>query len=110
MLLALAVIMPILFIILFTWLIYTKKDIFSNKKRFLQIELGITLLATIIILIISGFRLTAGFLLLWVAVAFLCYYIYQKHHQKIGFIGVSFCTFFNIVFLYLQFWIYGTQY
>ena len=100
----------ILFIGLFTWLIYTKKDIFSNKKKFLQIELGIILLATLIILIISGIGITMGFLLLWVAIAFLSYYIYQNHHQKVGFIGVSFCAFFNIVLLYLQFWIYGTQY
>lgn len=106
----LAVIIPILFIALFSWLISTKKDIFSNKKRFLQIELGIILLATLIILVISGLGMTVAFLLLWVAVAFLCYYIYQNHHQKVGFIGVSFCTFFNLVFLYLQFWIYGTQY
>ncbi|MFR1837267.1 MAG: hypothetical protein ACLSXM_13585, partial [Turicibacter sanguinis] len=55
----------ILFIGLFTWLIYTKKDIFSNKKKFLQIELGIILLATFIILIISGIGITMGFLLLW---------------------------------------------
>lgn len=104
-----AILIPILFIVLFTWLIYTKKDIFSNQKRFLQIQLGIISVITLTILIISGAGITIGFLLLWVVLAFLCYYIYQKH-PKIGFIGVSFCTFFNIVFLYLQFWIYGTQY
>ena len=106
--------MPLLivaiFIPLFFWLVYSKKEKFSNKKRLLQIELGLISLVTIIMIIIGGVGITLAFLLIWVAVALVSYYIYLKKSSKVGFIGVNFCAFFSIVFLILQIWLYGTEY
>ncbi len=105
--------MPLIIIIVFTglffWLISSKRDIFQNHKRLLQLELGLIVVITLILLIIGGVGITFAFLLIWVVIAFISYYIYLKKNQKVGFIGVNFCTFFNIVFLILQIWIYGTE-
>lgn len=106
--------MPLLiivaFIILFFWMIYTQKDIFNRKERLLQVQLGLIILILLIMLIIGGVGITFVFLLIWLAVASIGYYIYLKKNQKVGFILVNFCVFFNIVFLILQLWIYGTEY
>lgn len=92
----------ILFIGLFFWLVNKEAIFFENKLRIVQIELGLILFFTIFLFISSGFNLLFGFFLLWVLFAIGCYFIYQKFHQKIGFIGISFCLFFTVVFLYLE--------
>ncbi|MGL4338104.1 MAG: hypothetical protein ACRCST_14515 [Turicibacter sp.] len=99
----------ILFIALFFILFKLKGPFFNGKKRWLQVELGLISIITIIQLIISGIGMTLGFILFWGIVAFGCYYVYEKYNQKIGFIMVNFSFFFSISFLILQVWIFGTD-
>lgn len=103
-------IMIIIFIGIFFYLIQSKKLIFNNKKRILQFELVINLIITLILLIISGLGITMYFIFIWLIISAVCYYLYKSNHEKYGFIGTSFCTFFFIIFLVLQLWIYGTTY
>ena len=100
----------VIFIGIFFFLIQSKKINFKNKKRILQTELAINIVITIILLIISGLGMTMYFILFWLIISALCYYLYGNNHEKLGFIGTSFCTFFLCIFLILQLWIYGTSY
>ena len=100
----------VIFIGIFFFLIQSKKINFKNKKRILQAELAINIIITIILLIISGLGMTMYFIVFWLIISALCYYLYSNNHEKLGFIGTSFCTFFLCIFLILQLWIYGTSY
>ncbi|MDO4926152.1 MAG: hypothetical protein Q3980_10905 [Turicibacter sp.] len=103
-------IMILIFIGVFFFLIQSKKLNFNNKKRILQFELAINLIITLILLIISGLGITMYFIFMWLIISAICYYLYCNNHEKYGFIGSSFCTFFFSIFLILQLWIYGTAY
>ena len=87
-----------------------RKINFKNKKRILQAELAINIIITLILLIISGLGMTMYFIVFWLIISALCYYLYSNNHEKLGFIGTAFCTFFLCIFLILQLWIYGTSY
>ena len=100
----------VIFIGIFFFLIQSKKINFKNKKRILQDELAINIIITLILLIISGLGMTMYFIVFWLIISALCYYLYSNNHEKLGFIGTSFCTFFLCIFLILQLWIYGTSY
>lgn len=102
--------MIIIFIGFFSFLIRSKKLNFNNKQIILNIELIINLLITLIFLIICRFGITTIFIMIWFVISVFCYYVYNHNHEKYGFIGTSFCTFFFIIFLVLQLWIYGTTY
>ena len=122
----------VIFIGIFFFLIQSKKINFKNKKwlknnkistvrctKFkeirnlfiiLQAELAINIIITLILLIISGLGMTMYFIVFWLIISALCYYLYSNNHEKLGFIGTAFCTFFLCIFLILQLWIYGTSY
>lgn len=102
--------MIILFIAIFFYLIRLNKNQFNNKKRILQIELALNIIIALILLIISGLGITIYFIFFWLITSAICYYLYCNNHEKVGFIGTSFCTFFLCIFLILQIWIYGTAY
>ena len=92
----------ILFVGLFFWLIEKEATFFENKLKIVQIELGSILFLTVFLFISAGFNLLFGFFLVWLLLAVGCYLVYIKRHKKIGFIGVSFCLYFTVVFIYLE--------
>lgn len=96
------------FISLFSFFIQSKKLNFKDKKRWLQGELLINIVITLILIIINGLGMSTCFILFWLIFSFLFYYIYIQNKEKLGFIGVTFCSFFLMVFLFLQVSIYGT--
>lgn len=97
------------FTILFFYLIHMDAQKFNQKKRIIQIEVGINVIITLILLIIMGIGMTMYFILFWLILSIIAYYFYSNH-TKITFIIATFCTFFLCIFLVLQLWIYGTTY
>ena len=99
------IIMIVSFTSIFFYLIYSDKKRFNEKKRLIKLELVINLIISLTLLIINGLGITMYFILFWLILSFISYLLYNKD-KKVGFIGTTFCTFFLIIFLMLQIWIY----
>lgn len=99
------IIMIVSFTSIFFYLIYSDKKRFNEKKRLIKLELVINLIISLTLLIINGLGITMYFILFWLILGFISYLFYNKD-KKFGFIGTTFCTFFLIIFLILQIWIY----
>jgi len=97
--------MLVVFVALFYWLIKMKPTFFANKIRLVQVELAVTLVLSVFLFISAGFNLLFIYVLFWVMLALGSYVVYQKYNEKMGFIGLSFCLYFTLIFIYLEFYL-----
>ena len=96
-----------IFIVLFYYLIQSKKLNFQGKDRWVQLAIVFNIIITLLLIISVGIGIITYLFIVLLLGSGGFYYLYKIKYEKIGFIGSLFCSFFLFVFLVLQLWIYG---